>query len=88
MVGAPLAVSAAGRRLTARALLFGGEGLFGVGTLATGLAPGLAAGIGAQFAGGAGNGMENIGMDTLLQESVPDERLGMVSGVDIRGDIG
>ncbi len=80
MVGAPLAVSVMRRRLTARALLFGGEGLFGVGTLATGLAPGLAAGIGAQLAAGAGNGMENIGVDTLLQESAPDERLGMVFG--------
>jgi MFS family permease len=80
MVGAPLAVSVMRRRLTARALLFGGEGLFGVGTLATGLAPGLAAGIGAQLAAGAGNGLENIGVDTLLQESAPDERLGMVFG--------
>jgi MFS family permease len=80
MVGAPLAVSVMRRRLTPRALLFGGEGLFGVGTLATGLAPGLAAGIGAQLAAGAGNGMENIGVDTLLQESAPDERLGMVFG--------
>jgi MFS family permease len=80
MVGAPLAVSVMRRRLTARGLLFGGEGLFGVGTLATGLAPGLAAGIGAQLAAGAGNGLENIGLDTLLQESAPDERLGMVFG--------
>jgi MFS family permease len=80
MVGAPLAVSVMRRRLTARALLFGGDGLFGVGTLATGLAPGLAAGIGAQLAAGAGNGLENIGLDTLLQESAPDERLGMVFG--------
>jgi len=80
MVGAPLAVSVMRRRLTARALLFGGQGLFGVGTLATGLAPGLAAGIGAQVAAGAGNGLENIGVDTLLQESAPDERLGMVFG--------
>jgi MFS family permease len=80
MVGAPLAVSVMRRRLTARALLLRGDGLFGVATLATGLAPGLAAGIGAQLAGGAGNGLENIGVDTLLQESAPDERLGMVFG--------
>jgi len=32
------------------------------------------------LAGGAGNGLENIGVDTLLQESAPDERLGMVFG--------
>jgi predicted MFS family arabinose efflux permease len=79
MVGAPLLAS--GRwRPGARTLLLGGEGLFGVGALATGLAPSLAAGLGAQLAAGAGNGVENIGMDTLLQESAPDERLGMVFG--------
>jgi MFS family permease len=80
MVGLPLLLAASRRRFDARSLLFGGEGLFGVGTLATGLAPGLAFGIGAQVAAGAGNGMENIGMDTLLQESAPDEQLGMVFG--------
>jgi MFS family permease len=79
MVGLPLLL-AARKSLDARGLLFGGEGLFGAGTLATGLAPGLSFGIGAQVAAGAGNGMENIGMDTLLQESAPDEQLGMVFG--------
>jgi MFS family permease len=80
MVGAPRAVSARRRRPRPRALLLGGEALFGAGTLVTGLAPGLAAGVGAQLAAGAGNGVENIGMDTLLQQSAPDERLGMVFG--------
>jgi MFS family permease len=80
MVGLPLLLAAPGRRFEARRLLFGGEGLFGAGTLATGLAPGLAFGIGAQVAAGAGNGMENIGLDTLLQESAPTEQLGMVFG--------
>ncbi len=80
MVGLPLLVGASGRRFDARRLLLGGEGLFGAGTLATGLAPGLALGIGAQVAAGAGNGMENIGVDTLLQESAPNEQLGMVFG--------
>jgi MFS family permease len=80
MVGAPLAASTLRRRPSARRLLLGGQGLFGAGTLASGLAPGLATGIGAQFAAGAGNGVQNIGMDTMLQESAPDERLGMVFG--------
>jgi predicted MFS family arabinose efflux permease len=79
MVGAPLLASVRWRP-GARALLFGGEGVFGAGTVATGLAPGLAAGLGAQLVAGAGNGVENVGMDTLLQESAPDERLGMVFG--------
>jgi MFS family permease len=80
MVGLPLLLGASSKRADARRLLLGGEGLFGVGTLATGLAPGLAVGIGAQVAAGAGNGMENIGVDTLLQESAPNEQLGMVFG--------
>jgi MFS family permease len=80
MVGLPLLLGASGRRFDARRMLFGGEGLFGAGTVATGLAPGLAYGIGAQVAAGAGNGMENIGVDTLLQESAPNEQLGMVFG--------
>lgn len=80
MVGLPLLLGASSKRSDARRLLLGGEGLFGAGTLATGLAPGLAVGIGAQVAAGAGNGMENIGVDTLLQESAPNEQLGMVFG--------
>jgi MFS family permease len=80
MVGMPLVLSALGRQLDARRLLFSGQGLFGVGTIATGLAPGLAFGIGTQVAAGAGNGLENIGIDTLLQESAPDEELGKVFG--------
>jgi MFS family permease len=80
MVGMPVALSASGRRLDARRLLFSGQGLFGMGTIATGLAPGLAFGIGTQVVAGAGNGLENIGIDTLLQESSPDEELGKVFG--------
>lgn len=80
MVGMPLLLSLWRGRLDARRLLFAGEGLFGAGTLATGLAPGLALGIGGQVVAGAGNGLENTGMDTLLQESAPDEQLGQVFG--------
>ncbi len=54
--------------------------MFGASTLATGLVPTLALGVGAQVAAGAGNGLENTGMDTLLQESAPDEQLGLVFG--------
>jgi predicted MFS family arabinose efflux permease len=80
MVGAPLAVPAVRRWLPPRALLLGCEGVFSAATLATGLAPGLGAGMGAQFAAGAANGVEGVAVDTLLQQSAPDERLGMVFG--------
>lgn len=80
MVGAPLALSAVRRTLAPRALLLGCEALFSGGTLATGLAPGLAAGIAGQFAAGAANGIEGVAVDTLLQQSAPDDRLGMVFG--------
>jgi MFS family permease len=80
MVGMPLLLSLWRGRLDVRRLLFAGEGLFGASTLVTGLAPALALGVGAQVAAGAGNGLENTGMDTLLQESAPDERLGLVFG--------
>jgi MFS family permease len=80
MVAAPALITILRRRPSPRLLLFGGETLYGAGTLATGLAPGLALGIGAQVAAGAGNGMDSVGVDALLQESTPDERLGMVFG--------
>ena len=80
MVGAPALIAVLRRRPSPRFLLFGGETLYAAGTLATGLAPGLALGIGAQVAAGAGNGMDSVGVDALLQESAPDERLGMVFG--------
>jgi MFS family permease len=80
MVGMPVLLSAMRRSLGARTMLFGGEGLFGATAVATGLAPGLAAGIGAQFIAGAANGMESIGLDTVLQESSPESELGAVFG--------
>lgn len=80
MVGAPLLLSATRRRLSPRVLLFGCEGLYSAGTLATGLAPGLMVGLAGQFAAGAANGIEGISVDTLLQESAPDDRLGMMFG--------
>ncbi|MCB0872331.1 MAG: MFS transporter [Thermoleophilia bacterium] len=56
-------------------------GLSGIGNLATGLAPNVAAGAAAQGVGGVGNGFQNVATDTLLQERVPREMLGRVFGL-------
>jgi MFS family permease len=80
MAGLPLLLSAMSRSLSGRTLFLGGAGVFGAATIATGLSPALAGGIGAQFVAGAGNGMENIGIDTVLQESTADEEMGTVFG--------
>ena len=51
----------------------------GFGTIATGLAP-LIAAI-AQAVSGFGNGLENVAADTLIQRAVPREMLGRVFGI-------
>ena len=56
-------------------------GLSGIGNLATGLAPNVAAGAAAQGVGGVGNGFQNVATDTLLQDRVPREMLGRVFGL-------
>jgi MFS family permease len=80
MAGLPLLLSATPWPLSGRALFLGGEGVFGAATVATGLSPWLGGGIAAQFVAGAGNGLENIGIDTVLQESTADEEMGTVFG--------
>jgi MFS family permease len=67
-------------RLPAIVVLLGGFALNGVGNVATGLAPAaLPAAVG-QAAAGAGNGLEIVGTDTVIQERVPEDRLGTVFG--------
>lgn len=80
MIAAPLLISATGRRLPARRLLYTGQGVFAAGTFATGLAPDLAIGVAAQAVAGAGNGLENTATDTLLQQHTPEPQLGTVFG--------
>lgn len=80
MVGVPVLLSAARRQVSSRVLFFAGQSLYGAATIVTGLAPGLVYGAGAQVAAGGANGMENIGMDTLLAQSTPDAELGSVFG--------
>ena len=80
MVAASLALAAvAGRRPPAQWLI-GGVALGSVGTVATGLAPGIAAASLAQAAAGAGNTADLVGTDTLIQQSVPAHLLGRAFG--------
>jgi MFS family permease len=53
---------------------------FGAGTLLTGASPVLAVALAGQALAGAGNGWENVANDTLIQQHVPQHRLGMVFG--------
>lgn len=69
-----------GRR-SAVALLAGGLGLFATGAVATAAAPALLAIAAAQLVAGAGNAMENVATDTLVQRLTPRHLLGRVFGV-------
>jgi len=80
MVAVPVALAAAHRQLPSRLLFYGGQCLYGLATLVTGLSPGLGPGTGAQVVAGGANGMETVGLDTLLAESAPDKQLGVVFG--------
>jgi MFS family permease len=53
----------------------------GVGTLVTGFAPALSVVVAAQLVAGAGNAVENVGLDTLVQDLVPRPLLGRVFGI-------
>jgi len=56
-------------------------GLSSVGTLATGVAPALGLVAIAQFASGAGNGIEIVASETIFQQHVPRHLLGRVYGL-------
>jgi MFS family permease len=53
---------------------------FGAGTLATGVSPMFALALAGQVIAGAGNGWQNVANDTLIQQHVPEHRLGTVFG--------
>jgi MFS family permease len=55
--------------------------LTSTGLLLAGLSPVVAAAIAAYAVAGVGNGLENIGVDTLIGRSVPTRRLGRAFGV-------
>lgn len=81
MAGVPLLLAAQRRTPKSRPLFYGGQGLYGAATIVTGLAPAIGYGAVAQVAAGGANGLEGVGMDTLIQESVPDASMGAVFGV-------
>jgi MFS family permease len=60
----------------------------GIGAIATGLAPVVAAVAAGQAIGGFGNGVQNIAADTLIQRAVPAEMLGRVFGLVSTAAIG
>jgi MFS family permease len=77
MVAGPALVARAGR---ADLVLYAAFVALGVGTLLTGVSPVLALALAGQALAGAGAGWHNVAADTLIQQSVPADRLGTVFG--------
>jgi MFS family permease len=84
IVGPLLLLRWAKRGDPAIALLWG-TALLGVGGVLTGIAPAFAVAVLAQSVAGIGNGLENIGNDTLIQRTVPRAMLGRVFGTVYSG---
>ena len=63
------------------ATYLGGIATGGAAAIATGLAPSLGAAVAFQGIAGAGNGLENVANNTLIQRHVPPAMLGRVFGV-------
>ncbi|MEV5716785.1 MFS transporter [Amycolatopsis mediterranei] len=80
MVLASLACTRLARGRRPIALLIVAVVATGTGTVVSGLAPVLAVVVVAQLVAGAGNAVENIGYDTVVQELVPRPFLGRVFG--------
>ena len=80
MLLASIACTRLARGRSPVALLIVAVAATGAGTLLTGLAPVLAVVVAAQLIAGAGNAMENIGYDTIVQNLVPRPLLGRVFG--------
>jgi MFS family permease len=66
---------------SAAAVYLGGLAASGVGSVATGLAPAVGAAVALQAAAGVGNGLENVGSNTLIQRHVPGAMLGRMFGL-------
>ncbi|GAA2033638.1 MFS transporter [Catenulispora yoronensis] len=60
-----------------------GQFMFGAGTTVVGAVPWVGAVLPAQLVAGAGNGVENVATDLLIQESAPARLLGTISSVTI-----
>lgn len=81
MIVAPLVLLRGGTRIPAELVFLVGLGMTGAGLVLTGLAPSLAVAVVVLVVGGAGNGLENVGTDTMIQSTVPRAMLGRVFGV-------
>jgi len=81
MIAAPLLLLRGGTRLPTELVLLLGLGLTGSGLVLTGLAPSLGIAVAIMVVGGAGNGLENVATDTIIQKTVPRAMLGRVFGV-------
>jgi MFS family permease len=66
---------------SAAAVYLAGLAASGVGSIATGLAPAVAAAVALQGAAGIGNGLDNVGSNTLIQRHVPEAMLGRMFGL-------
>jgi MFS family permease len=78
MVAVPLLLLR--RTVAGLTLMAGGLAVSGLGLVLAGLAPALVLAVLAYGLAGAGNGLENIGVDTAVGEHVPAELLGRVFG--------
>ncbi|MFI6265182.1 MFS transporter [Micromonospora sp. NPDC051006] len=80
MVLGPMSIARAGARTRMDLVLYGALAALGLGTLVTGVSPVIALAVAGQAAAGIGAGWHNVAADTLIQQSVPAERLGVVFG--------
>jgi MFS family permease len=69
-----------GRSFRAERVLAAGLLSFGAGTALTAVMPALGLALIGQALAGAGNGWQNVANDTLIQQRVPQQRLGTVFG--------
>ncbi|MGC4837105.1 MFS transporter [Micromonospora vinacea] len=80
MVLGPMCLARTGVRIRMDLVLYGALLALGAGTLVTGLSPVIALAIAGQAVAGVGAGWHNVAADTLIQQNVPAERLGVVFG--------
>lgn len=80
MILAPLLLLRNASHIPTDLVLLAGLGLTGAGLVLAGLSPALSFVFVAMAVGGSGNGLENVGTDTLIQETVPRPLLGRVFG--------
>ena len=81
MILGPLLLLRPNTRVAPVAMILLGLALEGLTTLSVGLAPFLALAVGLRVLGGVANGVENVAMDTLIQNAVPRAIMGRVFGV-------